>query len=128
MKFIILVSTGLFLAATANATIEGPSCGELTSKQKAILTAAAKNHVTKKASGNLVIPEAMIKVSDYDCHDYDGVHSRSEFEVEWLQVRSNKPKSCRGIISVEVNYTGRVKTIDEKSTFEVDEDEIKCKR
>ena len=127
MRNLALIGFAVFWGATANATIDGPSCDELTKKQEALLLTEAKRYIAGKANKEIKIPRKTIKATNIDCHDYDGVHSTSEFEVEWIQVDNDQEMSCRQVVAVSVTYENKLKVIDEESTFEFDDlSEAEC--
>lgn len=121
MKYLVLIS--LLLASTANATIDGPSCGDLTKKQEALFEGAARKYLEAKSAKNPKILKESLDLYQSDCHDYDGVHSTTEFRLTWTHIKNKKEYTCEQEIGIAVNSEGKIKIIDESSTFEIEIDE-----
>jgi hypothetical protein len=71
----------------------------------------------------------LIKSSNIDCHDYDGVHSSSVFSVEWTQIDEDQQMGCSQELAVSVEYDLRKKEkfIKANSRFTVEENsEVEC--
>lgn len=124
MKSLILALFAI-TSLNAHASIEGPSCEDLTKTQIGLIKSAAKSFITKNETDTLRITS--INATDLDCHDYDGVHSSSEIEVTWVQVDDDQKMECSQNLGVSVGYKNKVKTIDRNSKFIVEENsEVKC--
>ena len=124
--FVLLIFTNA-IAFNAYGTINGPSCGELTEAQNSLIEAAAIKYIQNKQSATLAISQ--VKAEQFDCHDYDGVHSQSEFTVEWVQVEESQRMQCSQNVAVEADYDSekKLKKIDETTEFFVDEtDDVNC--
>jgi len=115
------------LSVNAFATIEGPSCGDLTKAQQQLLQNAAKSYVLKTYKQGMQV--RTLQLSSYDCHDYDGVHSASEYSATWTKVSRGKQLECTLVVDVSVLYEGKKKVIDKKSEFEFEEsEELTCEK
>ena len=120
----ILLATAF---TSAHATIDGPSCGDLTKSQDALLRKAARNYVLSQPgiSGKA----RSVKAFNADCHDYDGVHSGSDITVDWIQVDADQEMACSQELGVSVDYDQqkKLKTIDRNSNFYVEENgDVEC--
>lgn len=135
MKYLLAISI-LCTGYSAAATIDGPSCGDLTGDQVGYLSQAAMSYVeTDKSTDDeeTVFVPGSLKLSEVDCHDYDGVHSSTEFIATWKQtveIEGQKiVQTCEQEYGVSVDYdqAKKLKTISEDSEFSVEEvDEAFC--
>lgn len=117
----IFLALLLALSTTnAYATIDGPSCSSLTKEQDKLLLDAAKSYANKTYKKK--IKAGSLKVTDADCHDYDGVHSASEFTADWTQIDEDQEMGCSVELRVSVGYDQKkkLKTINKSSKFEVE--------